>query len=852
MTDVIGSAEIEIRATTRQLKSDMARAEKAARDELKKVEGAAKDAQRELKRAFQDTGANEFERSMRIIRNASDYTEKEVRDAAQRIARDLKGQYRDLGTSIGQTLMGVSRTAQVAFAAITAYSLKLASDAQEIESAFSVAFGTAEADARRFSDTLANDVGRDAVVLREQMTRLQLVITGAGVAADQAADLVQALTTSGVDAGSLFNTSDAEAFQKIISGLTGETEPLKAFGVVISQAAVEAELLRLGFQGNASEASEAAKSIARANLIIEGLSVAQGDAARTADSAANTTKRMTAEFNTAARDLGTQLLPVMVQVFGAATNVLRAFNDLPGGVQVAGLAFLGLIAAGGPIAGLLAGLGRVITLANQTRLALIAAGTAGTAAGAGTGAGAAAGGAAGLLSRVAPVAAGGVALGVGLGSATRAPDRDLAQVESNLAFARQNQPGRTDYIRRLERERADLIRQRDLRVGLEEIAAPPVDTSVPGGFTLPPSLQTGSDRNRTGAQRTQGPAGPTAAELATLRDTLDLQIALDLARASGDTAAIRAAEERQTLARLTADFERAGYEDAEARALSQVAALNEAVARQEELARAEEAMLFFKEEFVRAQERSAGLMDMQLSDQIELAQLSGDEGLLRDLLREEAIRRRIVDLMALTPGLTQEAARAQATVTAGSVDAAERIGNMREEFRRSFAEGIEAAINGDIGGFFDSLADRFTSRLLDALADDLFDLILNATKGAGGGGGILSSIASIFGSFGGGRATGGPMAAGSWYRTGEHGPENIFMPKAGFAVPAGAKASGSGTARGVDVRIRFDSDFNLLATIDGRAEQVATPLAVQAGAASYAAGQQQMASSQRRQRQRFV
>ena len=60
----------------------------------------------------------------------------------------------------------------------------------------------------------------------------------------------------------------------------------------------------------------------------------------------------------------------MTQVFGAATNVLKAFNDLPGGVQVAGLAFLGLIAAGGPIAGLLAGLGKIIKLANDTRLAL--------------------------------------------------------------------------------------------------------------------------------------------------------------------------------------------------------------------------------------------------------------------------------------------------------------------------------------------------------------------------------------------------------------------------------------------------------------------------------------------------
>jgi len=251
MADVIGSAEIEIRATSRQLKADLSRAEKETRAELKKVEAAAKDAQRELKRAFSDAGQSEFERSMRVIRNASEHTEDEVRAAARRVAQDLKGRYRDLGQDIGQTLMGVSRTAQIAFAAITAYSLKLASDAGEIESAFAVAFGSAEADARSFSDTLADEVGRDAVVLREQMTRLQLVITGTGVAADTAAQMVKTLTESGVDAGSLFNTSDAEARPEDHFGPDGSRRNrLKAFGVGHHRGRRKGRIAAAGLQGS--------------------------------------------------------------------------------------------------------------------------------------------------------------------------------------------------------------------------------------------------------------------------------------------------------------------------------------------------------------------------------------------------------------------------------------------------------------------------------------------------------------------------------------------------------------------------------------------------------------------------
>lgn len=830
MADVIGSAEIEIRASTRQLKSDMARAEREAAAELKKVENAARHAQQELKRAFGDAGHSEFERSMRIIRNASDHTEDEVRAAAQRVAKDLKGRYHDMGADIGRTLMGVSRTAQIAFAAITAYSLKLASDAGEIESAFGVAFGSAEAGARSFSDTLADTVGRDAVVLREQMTRLQLVLTGTGVAADAAAQMVEALTTAGVDAGSLFNTSDAEALQKIISGLTGETEPLKAFGVVINEAAMKAELLRLGFKGNASEASEAAKSIARANLIIKGLAVAQGDAERTADSAANTTKRMTAEFNVAARDLGNQLLPVMIKVFGAATDVLEAFNDLPGGVQVAGLAFLGLIAAGGPIAGLIANLVKVITLARETRAALILAGAAGGGAG-GVGRAAAAGGLAGVAGAVAPTAAAGAGLLVGTASFAPAPPRNDAPIEERLAYARKYQTSSTRYIRGLEAELAAQTQRRTaLRAGLAELAYGPggqapaaaSDGSVVGGFSLPPSLRTGG-----GGGGGRARAGRSEADIAALREALDLQNELDLARARGDDAAVKAAEEKQALARLTADFERAGYEDAAGMATQQLAALNEATAATELLEQLSAAKARNDEKSARAREReqeAAELLTDQTLDRLgleaELARLGGNEGAIKDAERRLFIETRTLEILRLKLAATEAEARALAGGEFAELNATEE--------GREMAEGMVSLLRSD--NIWEEAGRRFKDAAWDGVENLLAQLFKGMGGGKDGGGGWVGAISGFLGSvFGGGRAAGGPMSAGNWFNVGEHGPERILMPKDGFAIPNGGMSNNFGAAaRQVDVRLHFDSDFNLIATIDGRAQMVAGPIAQQA------------------------
>lgn len=824
MADVIGSAEFEIRATTRQLQSDLAAAERQTKAELKKVEAAARDAQRELKRAFSDVGQSEFEKAMRVIRNASDHTEDEVRAAANRVAKDLKDRYRDLGTDIGQTLMGVSRTAQVAFAAITAYSLKLASDAGEIESAFAVAFGSAEADARSFSDALADGVGRDAVVLREEMTRLQLVLTGTGVAADTAAQMVKTLTATGVDAGSLFNTSDAEALQKIISGLTGETEPLKAFGVVISQAAVEAELLRLGFKGNASEASEAAKSIARANLIIEGLSVAQGDAARTADSAANVTKRMTAEFNTAARDLGNQLLPVMVQVFGAATDVLKAFNELPGGAQVAGLAFLGLIAAGGPIAGLLANLAKVITLARETRAALIAASLAGGAGGAAArvaGGGALAGlGAAGVAA-VGAISLSGDTQSAPLQGQERVNAQLRAEAETRARIVRLTREGNTEEA---ARQQAYLNRVAARRVAETTAAAPaaaaapgaPVDAGVVGGFTLPPSLQTGTGGRERGGPR--GATGPTAADIAAMREALTLQNELDVARARGDDRAVRAIEDRQALARLTADFERAGYEDAAVRAQAQVDALGEARMQAESLAewirKSDEFWEQIGDNAEKAADAAALLSDQtldRLGYELELARLSGSDGAVKDAERRLFIETRMLEILRLKLAATEAEARIMAGQEFSTLDAAGE--------GRKMAEGVVSLLRSD--NIWEEAGRRFKDAAWDGVENILAQLFsnMNSSGGGGSGGGWMAAIGSFLGRIPG--FANGVENFGGGLAYVHQGEVLMNLSKGTSVIPAHAVGAMGGGSTRVVIEVN-DDRFN--AYVDGRAG----PLAQQA------------------------
>lgn len=324
-----------------------------------------------------------------------------------KLPKKLTQELNDFGNDIGVGLRDGSRVAQVALAGVSAYAIKVATDAEGISSAFTETFGAMAKEGEAAAAKIAEDFERSVSDVKQNMNTLQQVLKGLGLESEEAFRATQALAGRSIDLASNKNISDARAAQAILSGLTGETDALKGLGVVITEASVKAELLRLGFKGNADQASEAAKTTARLNLILDKTKFAQGDVSRTSDEAANKLKKLQADAKDAAIELGRQLLPAFVDVVEGATNALKVFNDMPSGVQLAGLALLALVAAGGPIASLLAGFAKVIDLANKTRLAIAGVAAANAAAGAtGLGAGVVAAGGA-------VATAGGAALGAG-------------------------------------------------------------------------------------------------------------------------------------------------------------------------------------------------------------------------------------------------------------------------------------------------------------------------------------------------------------------------------------------------------------------------------------------------------
>jgi hypothetical protein len=224
---------------------------------------------------------------------------------------------------------------------------------------------------------------------------------------------------------------------------------------------------------------------------------------------------------------------------------------------------------------------------------------------------------------------------------------------------------------------------------------------------------------------------------------------------------------------------------------------------------------------------------------------------MADNTRRDAMERDAVSRANLSP-LQQW--RDEALKTADEV--AEAYESVAANGLDALNDGIVDAIMGTktLGEVFSQVARQILADLLAisvrrGITEPLANAIFGGgqTGGAGGGGGMFADIfKSVLGSFG-RRATGGPVFAGTPYIVGENSAE-LFIPSVnGSIVPKIGGTGNAASAQRVYVEVGVNDDrFN--AYVDGRA----APVAAHAAATAYTATRNDQISAQRRGRQRFV
>jgi hypothetical protein len=189
-------------------------------------------------------------------------------NAIERRQRELDRNLARMGQEAANFAAPVQAASAVALGAIVGFSINAAKRAEAVEGAFKQIFRGMPSEAEAAASAISSEFGRLETDIKDNFSRLQGVLGALGVDAEQSLKIIDQLQRRSLDIAAFGNVADADAFQAVISGITGETEPLKRFGIVVNETATKAELLRLGFKGNAEQASEAAKAIARTNIIM--------------------------------------------------------------------------------------------------------------------------------------------------------------------------------------------------------------------------------------------------------------------------------------------------------------------------------------------------------------------------------------------------------------------------------------------------------------------------------------------------------------------------------------------------------------------------------------------------------
>ena len=294
-------------------------------------------------RAIDNTTAslNHMQNELKSLKGAENFSSlsMQLADAGQKLQNIGQSM-----TSVGQKL---TTSLTVPLAAIGAAAINFGSDFEESANKVDVVFGNMSGSVREFASTTT-----DAFAISEGKALAMAgdygaMATSMGMSQREAAKLSTEMVALAGDMSSFHNKSIDIASNSLKGVFTGETEALKQFGVAMTQTNLEEFAAK---QGKVySSMTQGEKIMVRYQYLLDSQKDAIGDAGRTMDGFAGSTRQMRAAFEDAAAALGQALIPVITPIVQAITKLLKAFTNLPEPIQSVIGVVLVLAAAIGPI-----------------------------------------------------------------------------------------------------------------------------------------------------------------------------------------------------------------------------------------------------------------------------------------------------------------------------------------------------------------------------------------------------------------------------------------------------------------------------------------------------------------------
>lgn len=270
-------------------------------------------------------------------------------NAAQRQLRSTGQRLQSVGSTMASVGAGMTAAISAPLVAVGISFSKAAIEAEEMQSAFNVSFGSMSADVRRWAETTGDAMGRSTFELQQMALGFNGLFKAGGPVTAMTATMSRQFTVLAQDLSSFHNVAQQDVFEALRSGLSGEAEPLRRFNVYLTEAAVKAEAMRLGLAAAGGELSEQAKIQARASLIMKGTVEAQGDVIRTSAGTQNQLRTLQSQWAELSVTLGQRILPVLTPIVASLNDMAKSFSGLSPQAQTFVLVAGGIAAVLGPL-----------------------------------------------------------------------------------------------------------------------------------------------------------------------------------------------------------------------------------------------------------------------------------------------------------------------------------------------------------------------------------------------------------------------------------------------------------------------------------------------------------------------
>ena len=206
--------------------------------------------------------------------------------------------------------------------------IELSSDMQEVQNVVDTAFGSMAYKAEEFADVAIESFGMSKLAAKQTASTYMAMGKSMGLSMEAASDMAIEVAKLSGDVASFYNLQQDVAATKLKGIWTGETEALKEIGVVMTEVNLQQFALNKGITKSYSAMSQAEKVALRYEYVMNALSDAQGDFAKTSDSWANQTRVLSERWKELLSIIGGGLVRVLTPVVQVINTILSALTTL--------------------------------------------------------------------------------------------------------------------------------------------------------------------------------------------------------------------------------------------------------------------------------------------------------------------------------------------------------------------------------------------------------------------------------------------------------------------------------------------------------------------------------------------